>query len=299
MLKRFLIAVAVVIAAFTAVESYAADVMVGAKGGYYVWVPFYRDLGASGMSDIDQGTGMLAGPVFSFVLSPDFTFSLAGLAGRQSTHWQSLYSDFEGHSNTQITGGYYFDVLRVDIDSALSYRLDDMFKVFVGYKYLYLRLDYRYTEIRTMSPTGGAIDETDTQNAEFVTPFHGPAIGLGVTRALSERVFLSANFSCMYMWGNFDNTKHERYSYTSDDNFASGEHRTDVMTTTSMEQFGMNIEPMIGFNPGNDLPIISLGLRFQWLRVKFTENTTGEDAFPDKWLNDYLYGIFVSAIYVF
>jgi hypothetical protein len=53
------------------------------------------------MSDIDQGTGMLAGRD-SFVLSPDITLSLAGLAGRQSTHWQSLYSDFEGDSKLKL-----------------------------------------------------------------------------------------------------------------------------------------------------------------------------------------------------
>ncbi len=104
------------------------------------------ELGAAGMDDIDYGTGMLAGPIVSLLLSPDLTFSLAGLAGRQSTHWQSKFSDYSAAQ--EVSGGYYFDALRVDIDSALSYRLSDNFKVFAGYKLLYLSTDYKYTEVR-------------------------------------------------------------------------------------------------------------------------------------------------------
>ena len=282
------------LAASIAVPAFATDVIVGAKAGYYAWRPFYKELGASGMDDIDYGTGMLAGPVVSLLFSPDVTFSLAGLAGRQSTHWQSKFSDFSAVQ--EVSGGYYFDALRVDIDSALSYRLSDNFKVFAGYKLLYLSTDYKYTEVRSTTP-GMVPDEIDIQDMRVVTPFHGPALGIGISLPLNNRVFVSANTSVLYMVGVFDSKKNVRYQ-DSGPLFDGFTRVTDQMPETKMEQFGLNVEPAIGFNPGDGLPIISLGLRFQWLRVHFTE-TEPEMPGPDDWMDDYLYGVFVSAVYVF
>ncbi len=277
-----------------AVPAFAMDVMVGAKAGYYIWSPFYKDgVGASGMNDIDYGAGVLAGPIFSLLITPDITFSLAGLAGRQSTHWQSKFSDFDSAYN--VSGGYYFDALRVDIDSALSYRLSDYFKVFAGYKLLYLKTDYKYTEVRT-AVANGAIDEIDMYDMQITTPFHGPALGIGLSYPLNDRVFVSANLSALYMVGVFDVNKSVVYRAEAP---PAGFTRVDEdMPKTKMEQFGLNVEPAIGFNPGGGMPIISLGLRFQWLRVHFSE-TASHLPGPDDWFNDYLYGMFVSAVYVF
>ncbi len=275
-----------------AAPSFAMDVIVGAKAGYYIWRPFYNDLGASGMSDIDYGTGVLAGPVVSLLLSPDVTFSLAGLAGRQSTHWQSKFSDFDSIQN--VSGGYYFDTLRVDIDSALSYRLSDNFKVFAGYKLLYLSTDYKYTEVRTLVATG-VIDEIDIQDMHVVTPFHGPALGIGMSLPLNDRVFVSVNMSALYMIGVFDVKKNTRYTSAPPAAFIGGD---DPFEKARMQQYGLNVEPAIGLNPGGGMPIISLGLRFQWLRVRFTE-TRDYNGGTDDWFDDYLYGMFVSAVYVF
>ncbi len=275
--------------------AFAMDVMLGAKAGYYVWSPFYKDgVGASGMDDIDYGTGMLAGPIISLLITPDITFSLAGLMGRQSTHWQSKFSGFD--ATTKVSGGYYFDALRVDIDAALSYRLSDNFKVFAGYKILYLKTDYKYTEVRTLVATG-AVDEIDIAEMQIVTPFHGPALGIGVSFPLSDRVFVSANLSGLYQIGYFDDEKNIRNKDNAP-GFDGFELEDDDMKKTKMEQFGLNVEPVIGFNPGGGLPIISLGMRFQWLRIHFTEE---RDFLPgtDHWMDDYLYGVFVSAVYVF
>lgn len=291
-MKRILLLVlCLLLVACLASPSFATDVIVGAKAGYYAWRPFYKELGASGMDDIDYGTGMLAGPVVSLLLSPDLTFSLAGLAGRQSTHWQSKFSDFD--SDTDVSGGYYFDALRIDIDSALSYRLSDNFKVFAGYKLLYLSTDYKYTEIRTDDP-GATIDEIDVQDMQIVTPFHGPALGVGVSFPLSERVFAAANLSALYMRGLFKVERLDRYSSSGGPLLPN----PTTMARVGMEQYGFNVEPVIGFNPGGGLPVISLGLRFQWLRVHFTEEKPDMPG-TDQWFDDYLYGIFVSAVYVF
>jgi len=142
-------------------------------------------------------------------------------------------------------------------------------------------------------------DEIDIQDMRVVTPFHGPALGIGISLPLNDRVFFSANTSVLYMVGAFDSKKNVRYQDEDSGAGLDGFIRvTDQMPKTRMEQFGLNVEPAIGFNPGDGLPIISLGLRFQWLRVHFTE-TEQEMPGPDDWMDDYLYGIFISAVYVF
>ena len=131
-----------------------------------------------------------------------------------------------------------------------------------------------------------------------VTPFHGPALGVGISLPLNDRVFVSANMSALYMIGVFDAKKNTRYISDPPPNpFSGGD---DPFEKSRMQQFGLNLEPAIGLNPGEGMPIISLGLRFQWLRVHFTETKQGvEVPGPSDRMKDYLYGVFVSAVYVF
>ena len=121
MKKLVIIIIVLLIALSFTADTKAMEYMAGAKTGYYAWQPFLKDAGGSGMSDIEWGTGMLYGPIVSLIFSPDISFSVAGLIGKQSTHWQSMYSDFDG--NKQITGTYYFEAFRADFDSALSLKL--------------------------------------------------------------------------------------------------------------------------------------------------------------------------------
>jgi hypothetical protein len=98
------------------------------------------------------------------------------------------------------------------------------------------------------------------------------------------------------MIGVFDAKKNTRYISDPPPNpFSGGD---DPFEKSRMQQYGLNVEPAIGFNPGGGMPIISLGLRFQWLRVRFTE-TRDYHRGTDEWFDDYLYGVFVSAVYVF
>jgi hypothetical protein len=294
MRSKMLAAACAVLFCLVAAPAFAVDYMLGAKAGYYVWEPFYKDgMGASGMSDIKYGTGMLAGPVFSMIFTQDLSLSLAGMAGRQSTHWLSTFSEFE--TDTEVSGCYYFDALRIDLDAALSYRLSESFKVFLGYKYLYLSVDYKYSEMRTDPTNLDYLTESRLEETKFVTPFHGPAVGIGYSLLLSERVFMAINASAMYMRGYLSMEDSASWELSET---ASPVKGGKPMPRVSMEQIGCNIEPSIGFNPGSGLPIITLGLRYQLLRIRFTERTLDFVSY-NKWYNDSLYGVFVSAVYAF
>lgn len=273
----------------------AMDYMAGAKTGYYAWQPFLKDVGASGMSDIDWGTGLLYGPIFSMIISPDFSFSLAGLVGEQSTHWQSMYSDFNATHN--ITGTYFFEAFRTDIDSALSYRLTEKLKIFAGYKYQYLNLTYRYTELRTQV-SDNVISEINVDLMDDMkSHLHGPALGMGLSFPLGLKYFFAANISGLYMRGNVK-MKSRQYHADSSTSWELEERpEGSYSEKVKMQQFGLNFEPAIGMNPGEGLPVITLGFRYQRFWANFYD--TGNMELPDKTLDDILIGGFVSAVFVF
>lgn len=270
--------------------SMGADYMVGVRAGYFAWQPFLKDIGASGMNDISWGTGMLYGPIFSIMVTDDLSLSVSALFGKQSTHWQSEFSYF--NSTTRVTGNYQFEAFRGDVDSAISYRISQYFKVFAGYKYQYLSLSYKYTEIRTDNSNN--IKEIDVATADpSETHYHGPAAGIGFTYPISETYFFSMNISGLYMTGDFE-LKSKGYK----DNTPIGtlEFYQGNTMTFPIRQIGVNIEPVIGMNPGNNLPVITLGFRFQRSRLKVTESDMVD---TDKWYDDTIIGGFVSVVFMF
>jgi hypothetical protein len=292
MRKAVIVFISLLIALSFTADTKAMEYMAGAKSGYYAWQPFLKDVGASGMSDIEWGTGMLYGPIVSLIFMPDLSFSVAGLIGEQSTHWQSIFSDFD--NTTKVTGTYYFEAFRADFDSALSYRLTENFKIFAGYKYQYLKFTYRYTEIRT--DTSGNITEIDVVKMDNMRmPLHGPAFGLGLSLPLGMKYFFAANLSGIYLQGK---SKFKSKNYNSNGGADPLEYDPDSKSTDfKVRQMGLNFEPAIGFSAGEGLPIVTLGFRYQrfWVRIP---DATG-DPFPKKTFDDILVGGFISAVFMF
>jgi len=273
--------------------SMGAEYMAGIRTGYFAYQPFLKDIGASGMSDIKWGTGVLYGPIFSVMFTDDLSLSVSALMGKQSTHWQSKFSYFD--NNTRIVGNYYFEVFRADVDSALSYRISQYFKIFAGYKYQYLKLEYKYTELRTDSTNNNHIDEIDVAVADpTANHFYGPALGLGFTYPLTETYFVSMNVSGLYMTGDFE-FHGDNLAWQADGTFNGESHNK---LTVPMRQIGINVEPVIGMNPGNNLPIITVGVRYQRSRFQITEsnNAIGD---TDKSFDDTIIGAFISIVFMF
>ena len=102
--KKLLIA-AVMVFVISA-PAFTMNFIVGAKSGYYVWEPYIKDIGASGFAQIDQGAGMLYGPVISAMFTGDLSLSLAVLTGEQSTQWNVKFEPWEGE---YLAGTYYFE----------------------------------------------------------------------------------------------------------------------------------------------------------------------------------------------
>ena len=66
-----------------------------------------------------------------------------------------------------------------------------------------------------------------------------------------------------------------------------------------MHMYGVNVEPTIGLNPGEGMPILTLGLRYQLNRLQFDSSDKAK-AFHDSetgYMTDQIYGVFVGVLY--
>lgn len=290
-MKKFLILICIMCIIIISLPSFSigAEYIAGVRAGYFAWQPFLKDIGASGMSDITWGTGILYGPLFSIIFTDDLSVSVSTLFGKQSTHWQSEMSYFD--PSTRVTGNYQFEAFRVDVDPAISYRISQYFKLFAGYKYQYLKLAYKYTEIRTDSTN--QITEVDISTSDpSKNQSHGPALGIGFTYPISEVYFFSMNFSGLYMTTDWELTWKGYKSNPPPLLNLSPQNKASF----TFRQIGVNVEPVIGMDPGNNLPIITLGFRFQRTRLEIVEPKIVRS---DKRFDDTIIGGFVSVVFMF
>jgi hypothetical protein len=264
----------------------ATDFLIGVKGGYYSWDPFIKRIGVSQFEDIDRGNGALYGPVFSVLFTPDLSLSLSGLFGQQSTSWTSI--DYNEGSGNPRSGTFTFDVTRIDIDSALSYRLTDNFKIIAGYKYQNMVM-----EQEAVTYERSTIITTRHEYNKLTLPVNGPALGLGISAPMGDRYFFAANLSALYMWGKLDFKRHET-EYKSDSLPGPSKDDSGSMKNIKVEIRGINFEPTIGASMGEGMPIFTLGIRTQWTQLKIIDADKIEA--DKKWCNDYQYGLFVSIV---
>lgn len=293
MLKRLLLSL--IILSVYSIPASAESFMIGAKGGYYVWVPYFQDIGGFFESG-EKGTGVLYGLAMSALVTSDLSFSVSGLTGKQSTEWSK---DLESVGPDDIRAGTYFWTgTRYDLDTALSYRLSEKVKVILGYKYQYIDSVLMQTEGRRKDASP-QLTELSHSKDTIKTLSHGPAIGAGYAFVFGDGFFAAANLSFLYMKG-YLNVKSD-FAYYVPNSTISDEWtpKTDgIDLNCAISQTGMNFEPSLGYKPAENGLIFTLGFRFQWLRTKFENLTQDEESnLTTKTMNDYQYGIFVSVLY--
>jgi hypothetical protein len=282
---------------------HALDAILGVKSGYFVWRPYFVDMEGSGIEDVDEGTGFLYGPVVSLGLTDKLSFSFVGLYGKQSTYWDMNNTKMElGTTDAIATGTVWAEMTRLDLDSALNYDVFENLKIFVGYKYQYNEIHYQQTFLMTELDSGFDYDSVINQRAVFDCPAHGPALGVGLTKTLGSNFFAGANLSAIYMMSKFHFQHIDTSIYSAT---VIGQIDLSPFTIEAEDisydthQMGLNTEVSMGMSV--DPIVVTLGASFQWMRIEFLEDyvipgTTQTPSFG--WMNDYLYGIFVSVLYM-
>ncbi len=273
------------------------EYLIGARGGYFIWDHYIKDIGPQNLKDVGDGDGVLYGPILSALFTPDLSLSASGLFGRQKAD-DEVYDKLTQADNSLIffntTTSFSFTTDRIDLDGALSYRLFEYFRVFAGYKYWRLKTTYNSQAIATT--LSDLFQRAQINNLGIRQYFHGPAAGVGFSLPLGEKFFVAANASAIYMRGVFKLRSRMQYHWDSASprfsNPPSG-------TREDMRLYGFNLEPSVGVNPGEGLPIVTLGFRYQWNRLQFRglSSFAKERRFNEDWMNDRLYGIFLSIMY--
>ena len=289
----FLLSVFSVIMALSIVAPASAmDYIIGAKGGYYVWRPFLRDIPGSSFSTLESGTGALAGPIFGISFTNDITLSVSGLFGQQTAQWSTgnTYNEKEGKYESTTS---YMQEQRYDIDTALSYQVIQGLRLFVGYKYQYLEVEWISSTRQAGDLTSMSVSDDEV---EFKIPLQGISIGGSYVAPFSDLYFFSMTLSGIIMRGKFKYSSHEIRYRTFESTAIAGTPDSES-DTFDMQQMGFNFEPAIGIRTGG--PIITLGMRYQYLRSQFyNQEATSNDGPSDNWMNDHLYGVFMSVMFV-
>jgi len=201
-MKRLVYLIIIVCVVASSVPSFSMDFLVGARGGYFLWEPWIKDFNMA-FNEMETGRGALYGPVASVILTQDVSLSVSGLFGTQSGGGFSKGKPEGGEINN---GEFNFDIIRADLDSALSLRLSESVKLFAGYKYWNLKTDFRFMQHDYDAGTG-VLQSTNFESGTITQIFHGPAAGLGLSLPLGNRgFFVAANVSFIYMWGIFKGT---------------------------------------------------------------------------------------------
>lgn len=292
-MKKF---IAILIFIFTIITgsytySTAAEYLIGLRGGYFMWEPWIKEAAGSLFEQMDTGSGALYGPVASVMFTDDLTLSFSGLFGNQQG--SGLSKNIQTEPSVYQNVKFSFEVLRIDLDSALSYRISDNIKIFAGYKFWYLKTEYSAIDFRYDSASANDLTEVNQDELTFKQPFHGPAAGLGFSVPIGSRgFFFSGNVSGLYMWGKMKLESDTAIRYSG---IIYGTN-LPTETNTDMKVFGVNVEPTIGLNAGEGLPVFTLGVRYQVNKMKFVNQPDDLEMSKD-WMTDKIYGVFIGVLY--
>jgi len=295
MMKKTLFACTVALILLFASSAFAMDYVLGARAGFFFWSPYYKDMPEnSGFDEIRTGHGGLYGPIFVANFTNEFAFSISGLFGQQTTQWHSWGDVVDYGTEVHYTSGTsYLKSNRYDVDSAVSYLINEGLRLFIGYKFQYMDVQWIAMERRYEDK---ASDEfhVDEQEFNFKVPIHGIALGIGYSNSLSDLYFFSVSVSGIYTRGLFKYTQDRtKYGGTSPDPLPSEDDSGEF----DVQQYGVNIEPSFGIRTSG--PIVTLGVRYQLLRTQFYELESSGQGGPDgRWMNDQLYGVFVAVMFV-
>lgn len=272
-------------------KAHAADAMLGAKVWYPQWRPYLIDMGKDlaaeeGLQHIEGGSGMLYGPGIS-VTANRFALSVSYMYG-------NIYSRYEADFITSERRIHYVGsakTRRHDVDSALSYIVNDSFRVFAGFKFQpYTMYTKKSGAQWDLIPVGSNYGRYLTGKIKLKHVNYAPAVGLGYSYIINQYIAIGANLSALYFRGNVDISMNT--VYYDDNEWTIAKAREEENYKFKVSGYGLNFEPSFLITAGNDL-FVQIGFRYQSVWID------GESDFGSKvdGMQDYLYGVFISCLY--
>lgn len=233
----------------------------------------FRSVGANLISDVDKGSGFLAGPVIGYQNdSGTWAFSLALMV------FSNFSQDWNGTAET-MTLATSIDTRRRDLDLAATYSLSSYqdslsflkyCRVFAGYKYQTLRYDMILNYVTQMGDISYPYDLEAEVNM--------PTVGFGVVYPIRQKIVLGLQGGIGLALIDLKMKDPQGNTFTIDPKYS----------------FSYNAEASLNLLPVNRL-IVQLGLRYQEWYLKARS--------PQRWARteskDVTFGPTVTFVYTF
>lgn len=226
--------------------SKAGTFFLGVKGWYTIWDSailnwLENDIGLSFQQNRvqfnatdDDGDGYLVGPLLGYLTDDGkWSVSFAPMI------FSDFNQDWEGSASAMILSGSA-KLERQDYDLAITYHYSQYIKVFAGFKYQDMKLDF------TLNTTTTLGTQTDTFNVEAEA--YIPSFGFGVVLPLvQEKVVVGGQAGLLFPMMNMEITNQNG---TTD----------DILPHMSV---GFNVEGNVTYQGWENI-IIQAGYRYQW-----------------------------------
>lgn len=276
---------------------YSAEMLVGIKVWYTTWNPYVKDMGKElaheeGWEFIDGGTGMMYGPSAALMLTDRLSFSVSYLYGE-------LNADYNAEFNYEDKGYSYsgnVETRRHDVDFAISYTIFGSFKFFAGFKYQPLQMkNTKKGGIWILDAGGNKTNSgvcVESSEIEFDQKNYAPGFGIGYSYGVSDFLVFTLNLSALYFWGTMQiDSKSVYYDVASWSSPQLNEFEFDA----DVSGYGINIEPGFVLIAGEKI-FVQIGFRYQRVWIDLEADVPGADE-KVTGLTDYLYGVYLSALY--
>ncbi len=209
------------------------------SAGVYTWYAWW-DFPEDRYEKVTTDPGIVYGPTFSINFTEKLSFTFLFLYG-------NFNADARNYSDSVLYGGpvsyYTYDIDRFDGDTALNYKLNSYFRIYLGAKY-----------------SGFAYDiKASTYTGEFDHRTFGPGAGLSVTLPVSDNFFITGNAGSFYLWGD------EEYSDTN-----------GYTSNLDVKDYGFNASISLAYYIEPASTSISIGGRYQYIKTEY------EDGFSNK-----------------
>ena len=248
-------------------KAYSLDITAGVTT-WYAWLNqsytknIYKD---KGYDNTQNHPSLLYGPALSVKFNNDFNLTFIFLYGKFKIDELGTISGYEDIN---------YSFKRTDGDLALSYRLNDYFKIFAGIKVMSFATDKRINH----NPQGGV--------CEVYHNSWGPGLGLSCTYPILENLFFVSNLSGFYLW-----SKEKKI-------YQGSTYLTEAKTNCN--DYGMNINLSLAYYIAPASTTISLGGRIQAVMTIYnSEYNQHRNDQSDSYDINMFYGITFMATYSF
>lgn len=273
-MKKYLITMVLALAVLSPFSLYASTVNAGLSL-WYAWLePGFKNdfMGKNDNQNSNNNFDMTTpgAPIFGGLLSVQMTDELSlGAVVSYGKGWECEADYLYYNGSYQLHVNKTLEKLqRFESDLTMNYAINDMVKLFFGWKYFIQKGEGTYSYYVVLSPAttgGGEFENTYTQT--------GPGLGLTLTFNVADNIYVMGSVSGIYL---INKTESERTG------------SSNLTTTENDKSFGPNCTLNLVYVIPDSDATISLGGRYQHLMKTDDVGTSNR-----------FYGTMITAIYGF